>query len=135
MRVSKTVREYIEKQVNAKLESKYAPMLAEEKHRYEVWQEVVDTIINEAAVNIIANVALACADNPFLKADGNYLENVKNRLEYPIARMISLEATTSVFQLREREAKEIVQNIIVELELGGTKADLERMLAEIEVEG
>lgn len=33
------------------------------------------------------------------------------------------------------EAKEIVQNIIVELELGGTKADLERLLAEIGVEG
>lgn len=135
MRVSRTVREYIEKQVNAKLESKYVPMLAEEKHRKKVRQEVMDTIINEAAVSIIANIALACADNPFLKADDNCLENVKNKLEYPIARMILLEATTPVSQLREREAKEIVQNIIVELELGGTKADLERMLAEIEVEG
>ena len=42
---------------------------------------------------------------------------------------------TSVHNVNSRihdETKQAVENIIVELELGGTKADLERLLAEIE---
>lgn len=127
MRVSKAVREYIEKQVKARYPQTENELL------YEQGQQLIRQASNEYAKR---------------------LETVKNDLakqiaeEYGITEEIAkinvrwcnpyvtcetavrTKAETDKVE-RQKAIDEKIEDIIVTLELGGTKADLERMLAEI----
>ena len=127
MRVSKTVREYIEKEVSKRLMSKYEEQKAEAVRRENVREEVVDNFTDAIKDFMRQYLEDACAKYPFLKADyptnphiyiGGYLE----------FQDVALQRWRNRF---DKEVKEVADNIVIELELGGTKKDLERLLNEI----
>lgn len=125
MRVSKTVREYIEKQVGAKFP----------KTENELQYEQNQNLVQKANAEIEKRYKQAKAE--IIKAVG---------AEYGITEEIAVvqyEDRYSSYQTKVRDladkdryergraVQEKISDIIVELELGGTKADLERLLAEI----
>lgn len=133
MRVSKTVREYIVKQVRAKMEAKYEPMLAESRemeHTLDLFHKDMLNAMAELANKMSIDAAVKY---PFLRLTGR---DTRSQLSYSVSRTLEIIPTNekSPFRRMEDEIASIVENIIVTLELGGTKADLERMLAEIMVE-
>lgn len=137
MRVSKTVKEYISKQVNAKLKKKYATLIATEKERNEICTQINKTIYDQVATIVWNEIESAVNTYPdFLEPyRWSSYDNVRANIDYALSTPLKVIRKESVFKLMEKEADGIVEDIIVTLELGGTKADLERMLAEIDVKG
>lgn len=127
MRVSKTVREYIEKQVASKFPK------TENELQYEQNEQIASAMnkdyyeeIEKAKITIIANLRekYGMTDDTVV-ARMNY-GNVFSA--YPTKARDKADLDK---QIREKAIREKINNIIVNLELGGTKADLEKMLAEI----
>ena len=136
MRVSKTVREYIEKQVKARLELKYEPLIAAENRQDKICDDINEAIRDKVALLIYDETQAAIKAYDFLAPfSGKTYADIRKGMSYSIGRNVAVERNKGARSRMADEAKEIVQNIIVELELGGTKADLERLLAEIGVEG
>lgn len=128
MRVSKTVREYIEKQVA----SKFA------KTENEINYDLKNTIVNSA-------------NNEYHELMRKASEEITKQLiaKYKIAEDMVEEKSCYSYspfgtwktktreladkdrRVRQEEQTKKVNDIIVTLELGGTKADLEKMLSEI----
>ena len=130
MRVTKTVREYIEKQIKAKFPK------TEEELQYEQNREIVHRAneeiskrIAKASEEIVIEVG---------KKFGITEEIAHNRINDSYVRY---DFDTYFTKAREQSSKaererytaiqEKIDDIIVTLELGGTRADLEKMLAEI----
>lgn len=129
MRVTKTVKGYIEKQVR----EKYKPLIAEIDLDYKVKKEEVNKKIECAVAEFEKQIQAIVADNcekynftaDTYRTDATYLDwrgvwDTKAEQEFRDKRR-SLEV--------ERDEK--IENIIVELELGGNRATLEKMLNEI----
>lgn len=134
MRVSKVVREYIEKRVREKVEPKYeADRLLVEKE-----QRLIDEAIKEAnaeAVSAFAEVmGIFSVENPFVKFADDFLDKVyMSYCHYKISSKND-NGENSPYEWRRRMNKEIEEktaNIIITLELGGNKDDLDRLLSEI----
>ena len=127
MRVSKTVREYIEKQVASKFPK------TENELQYEQNEQIACAMnkeyyeeIEKAKAGIIANLRekYGVTDDTVV-ARTNY-GNVFSAYNTKARDKADLDR-----QAREKAIREKIDGIIVNLELGGTKTDLERMLAEI----
>lgn len=130
MRVTKTVGQYIEKCVKEKVYKKYEAEEAEAKRQNDILsnfeKELVELIRKTAKEKIDTFVE----ENDFIEVsdsswgvNGGYKLNIKN---------IMYENSIHRWRLRaDREVHEKVTDIIVTLELGGTRADLDRMLSEI----
>lgn len=130
MRVTKTVREYIEKQVALKF-----PKTEDEIRANEV-SKIIDQANNEI------NKRIAKASKEIVLAVGAEFgiteEMARNQVldSYPrysysgFNAPIAMKSNTARVT-REKTITEKVNDIIVTLELGGTKTDLEKMLAEI----
>ena len=128
MRVSKVVKEYIEKQVNARYpktenELNYDKLSditnkANEKY-HKLMEQAKEKIIEEISKEL--GLPTKCIDK---KTNYSYSPfgtwGTKERELADIDR-----------QNRRVEINQKIEDIIVTLELGGTKADLEKMLAEI----
>lgn len=133
MRVSKTVREYIEKQVQIRLEPKYE---AEKKLAKEREAAVEELRLGASDAAIAAYTKYL---DEHLPAVADFAKLCENGFPMTCYRRDAIILSNhndinSVYQWSSRmrsEAKETVENIIVELELGGTKADLERLLNEV----
>lgn len=127
MRVSKTVREYIEKQVASKFPKTEIELYQEQQEQIasQMNKEYCDKM-EKAKADIIASIA---KEYEIHKEDiairPNY-GNVFSTFNTPTAML----ANTAKSE-RRKVVDEKIENIIVTLELGGTKVDLERMLAEI----
>jgi hypothetical protein len=134
MRVTKVVKEYIEKQVRAKIEQKYQEE-KKESNRIRDIKFDIEQRAREAAFEA-AKVILDEA------------KQYNDVLEYqtPSYNKISFWGLNDWIQMKDacylnsvhkwesrmrNEIQEAVQNIIVALELGGNKADLDRMLSEL----
>ena len=134
MRVTKKVENYIREQVKAKVMPKYEAEKAEAKRITDL-RDDLQRRAAEAAKQAAIAVLSEAKDNADVleyderEADRMYLSN----LSY----VVSLKDrcyTNSVHHWSSRmreEVSEIVDGIIVTLELGGGKADLDRMLSEI----
>jgi len=134
MRVSKTVREYISDQVYTKLKKKYDPIITAEQERQKRIETFCDGLNDEIVTLIITRSQEFMTANPGTQMVNRDIRDCLNcRLPYWVE-PIPYEGL-STFKRREDEAEKIIRNIVVEMELGGTKADLERLLAEIKVEG
>ena len=135
MRVTNTIREFIEKEVSNRLDAKYAAEKAEAIFQREVAQKIEDAAMDAAQKAYDEYMASAFAQYDFLED----LHTNKER------RCIELNNLTS-FGIRDRldynnvqcwrrrktdEARSIVNDIIVELELGGDKATLMAMLDKV----
>ena len=127
MRVSKTVREYIEKQVASKFPKTEIELYQEQQEQIasQMNKEYYDRV-EKAKAEIIANIAKEYEINEGDIAIRNNYGNVFSTFNTPTAML----ANTAKSE-RQKAVREKIDDIIVNLELGGTKADLERMLAEI----
>lgn len=127
MRVSKTVREYIEKQVVSKFPKTEIELQYEQQEQLanKMNQEYYDRV-EKAKAEIIASMVAEYGTNEKEIAVRHSYGNVFSAFNTPTA----MKANTAKSE-RQKAVREKIDDIIVSLELGGTKADLEKMLAEI----
>lgn len=131
MRVSKTVREYIEKKVSEKVNAKYDAERIEAERQNKVMNDFWNNLSEEFEALAAERV------NKFLEENSFAEKGTRNTIisYYTDAIIVAdRHMTSSVHNWRNRaraEIKEKVEDIIVTLELGGTKEDLERMINEI----
>lgn len=126
MRVSKTVKDYIVKEVVKKYSDKLKAIGAEYDAKEKEINDMIDEKMNEFEKELKTLIAEKSGgydfkpswSNPILScrlvSDGEEKQNIRNKRKK-----------------METEIEEKYTNIILELELGGTKADLERMLSEL----
>lgn len=134
MRVTKTVKEYIEKEVEKRLLPKYE----EEKNEAQRRRDAKDEII-EKAIKAAETAFLTAVEEGLKKED--YATFIDFSKKYSFScnhyNFISLKEEFSnkdVFSWATRlrkEKEEISKEIIVELELGGTKETLIKLLEAI----
>lgn len=131
MRVTRIVREYIEEQVRLKVKPKYEEELERERYHKQVLDEACQNCFEAAKKAFGEAIDKAVKEYDFLadERDGDEV-----RLSWYVQRGLALKCpnSESAYFRMEREIKEKVYNIIINLELGGTKADLDRMLAELD---
>ena len=127
MRVSKVVKEHITKRVNAV----YNPRINEIDLDYRGKKEEVIAKIRSFVENAEKEVQAILADNcGTWNFAPNYGKNVLSFNSYIGDYDMEREYRNKQDQLRaERDEK--IEEIIVELELGGNKETLEKMLAEL----
>lgn len=130
MRVTKTVKEYIEKCVKEKVYKKYEAEANEAKRQNDIisdFEEEMEQLIRKVAKE---KIDAFLEENEFAEI---FDENWGMRYGYRVE-ITNRNCTDSVHRWRHRadtEVHEKVTDIIVTLELGGTRADLDRMLSEI----
>ena len=139
MRVTKTIRDYIEKEVRARIQPKYAAEEAEAKRRlvardafFNKCAKAADEAFNAAFEANFHDVSDFMED--VRKADNSSMSFYYLRAAQIMAQIPDQAQRNSVYQWQHRmneEAKKITEEIVVELELGGTKAELMAMLEKI----
>ena len=134
MRVTKAVREYIEKQVRAKIEQKYEAEKNESKRIKDI-KEDIETRAAEAARQAAIAVFMEAKNyEDILDFDEKSVQNIYMGGSRNVIGLKDRVYQNSIHNWSYRmqsEVDEKVQDIIVTLELGGNKADLDRMLNEI----
>jgi hypothetical protein len=125
MRVSKIIREYVEKTITAKMP--YGAPTAEYKDACARMNEL-RTEVNEKVVEYAKKL---CAEATASLPEGFF---VNLHSENPISTNsfnspLQCAARTHENKVRERRT-EAIESILLELELGATKADLERLISE-----
>ena len=127
MRVSKTVREYIEKQVASKFPKTEIELYQEQQEQIasKMNQEYYDRV-EKAKADIIVELAQEYKIHEEEIAICPKYGKVFSTFNTPTA----MKANTAKSE-RQKTIHSKIDDIIVTLELGGTKADLEKMLAEI----
>ena len=121
MRVSKVMKDYIEEQVNAKFQPKIDELQAQIDKEREEFEDVVKDIAKKAN----AEAFKVLEESPL---ELSFPSDMVQPHFYGIYHPLRDETCA----LRDR-AEETTKSIIVELELGGNKQTLERLLQEIEV--
>ena len=128
MRVTKTIRAYIRENVEKKLEVKYASARENKKVALERQKEFIERA-KEEAIKAIKSVLSQTKDNEFLVYDE---EKVANVFRYTgLNNSVEINSNLHYERKMMDEVEKITNEIIVTLELGGNKADLDRMLSEI----
>ena len=134
MRVTKAVREYIEKQVRAKIEQKYEAE-KNESERIKGIKADIETRAAEAACQAAIAVFMEAKNyEDILSFDEKSAQDIYMSGYSRVLALKDKVYQSSIHNWSRRMQNEIdekVQDIIVTLELGGNKADLDRMLSEI----
>lgn len=127
MRVSTKVKDYIAKQVASKFPKTEIELYQEQQEQIasKMNQEYYDRV-EKAKAEIITSLAQEYKIHEEEIAIRNNYGNVFSTFNTPTA----MKANTAKSE-RQKAINEKIDDIIVTLELGGTKADLEKMLAEI----
>ena len=135
MRVTKTIREYIEKEVRTRIRPKYAAEEAEAKRRIAARDAFYDKCVKAA------EEAFNAAFEANFHDVSDFMEDVRQADNSPVsfynlrtAQIPDQMERNSVYQWQNRmnaEINKIAEEIVVELELGGTKAELMAMLERI----
>lgn len=126
MRVTKIIREYVEKTINAKLVyGEPTERLHEARKALDDAEQEIERKVEEYAKKLVEE---ANANQPegfkiYLSDTYSYVRT--SHYNAPIAKA----AAKHEREIREKRAQAI-ENILVELELGATKADLERLISE-----
>lgn len=135
MRVTKTIRDYIEKEVRARIQPKYAAEEAEAKRRFAARDAFFDKCAKAAEEAFNAAFEANFHDVSDFMEDVRKADNSPVSFYYQRAAQIPDQLQcNSVYRWQIRmneEANKIVEEIVVELELGGTKAELMAMLEKI----
>ena len=138
MKVTKIIREYVEEKINAK----YQPLIKEVEGKY---SDEIEEYKN--TVNSVADKLEVYARQEFRKALAKYytpegLDNLlppdtHNRNRYLVSTPYSYNAHTNYVIMRDEELATLrakrdkaIKNVLIGLELGGTKKDLDRLLEE-----
>ena len=133
MRVTKKVENYIREQVKAKVMPKYEAEKAESKRIINLRNDIENRACEAAKQAAMAVFAEVKEYDDIFELDENSIRKAYLSCSRPIG-IKDFCYTDSVHKWESRYAEEvnkIVDNIIVTLELGGNKADLDRMLSEI----
>jgi hypothetical protein len=134
MRVTKAVREYIEKQVRAKIEQKYEAEKNESKRIRDIKSDIENRAAEAARQAAIAIFMEAKNYEDILDCDEKFVQDIYMNGSHRVLDLKDRVYQNSVHNWSRRmhdEVEEKVQDIIVTLELGGNKADLDRMLSEL----
>lgn len=134
MKVSRTVAGYIERLVNEKYADKFRKISEKEEKRIEeiipiyeqASKELRKYLYEQARVFLNCDLYKDLKVEPFDISVKEYFYSC--RLEHYDEELVRLKKEFNTLY-KEKENK--IQDIIITLELGGTKADLDRMLAEI----
>lgn len=124
MRVTKLIREYVEKTINAKIT--YGEPTQTYKQHSKALTDLRDQL--EEKVDAYAQELLASIGNlpeGFIIKRSSYCVFDSSSYRSPMYDADQAHQR----QVREKR-KEAIENILLELELGATKADLERLIAE-----
>ena len=133
MRVTKKVENYIREQVKAKVMPKYEAEKAEAARIISIKNDIesrADKAAREAAKAVYAETK---EYSELLELDESSVERSYFNCYHPIS-IKNYSYTNSVYKWESRysaEVNKIVDDIVVTLELGGNKADLDRMLSEL----
>ena len=133
MRVTKKVENYIREQVKAKVMPKYEAEKAESKRILSIRNDIENRACEAAKQAAMAVFAEVKEYDDIFELDENSIRKAYLSCYRPIG-IKDFCYTNSVHKWESRyteEVNKIVDNIIVTLELGGNKADLDRMLNEI----
>lgn len=125
MRVTKIIREYVEKTINEKLV--YGAPTAD----YNATVSKMKDLQKEVNDQVVAYAEKLCAEATAKLPEGF---SVKLHTDYPVTSNsynspMYCAARKHEDEIRKKR-KEAIENILVELELGATKADLERLISE-----
>jgi hypothetical protein len=128
MRVSKTVREYIEKQVASKFaKSENELQYEQDSHLVAIANDEYHQLMKQASEEITKQlVAKHNITEDMVEEKSSYSYSPFGTWKTKIRELADKDR-----RVRQEEQTKKVNDIIVTLELGGTKADLEKMLAEI----
>ena len=135
MRVTKTIREFIEKEVSNRLNAKYAAEKAEADFQVKVEQEVWEAAMDAAQKAYDEYMADAFAQYGFLEDLHTDKERrcveLRKHMAFSIKDRQSYNGVQRWRSRKDDEARSIVNDIIVEMELGGDKATLMAMLDKV----
>ena len=128
MRVTKNIREYIEKEVHNRLAPKYEAEKQKAKHQTNLAKE-----FRESCIKAAEQAFNDCFEKNFYKV-AEFAEDMRPKdgihLSFPCFLGLT-QGHCSVFERMNSEVEKITNRIILELELGGNKAELMKMLDEI----
>lgn len=133
MRVTERIEDYIREQIKAKIEPKYEVEKAESLRIFKLKKDIESRALDAAKQAAMAVFAEAKEHGDFFELDEDFIEKTYPSCYHPLL-IKNFNHACSVHRWRERMRNEInknVDDIIVTLELGGNKADLDRMLSEI----
>lgn len=133
MRVTKKVENYIREQVKAKVMPKYEAEKAEAARIIGIKNDIENRAREAARQAAMAVFAEAKNYDDIFELDEDSIQKAYLSCYRPIG-IKDFCYTDSVHKWESRYSEEvdkIVDNIIVTLELGGNKADLDRMLSEL----
>lgn len=129
MRVSKVVREYIEESVRkAVTVHDAADRYNELLHRYQAARDEV----NEAVTILVNNMIPLMMEKYQLEAEYPLIPKTGyNNVDFGLWKHPLNDAKMKEENENRKRREESIKEIILTLELGGTKADLDRMIAEL----
>lgn len=133
MRVTKKVENYIREQVKAKIMPKYEAEKAESKRIISIKNDIESRASEAAKQAAMAVFAEAKEYGDIFELDEDSIRKSYLSCYHPI-RIKDFCYADSVHKWDSRyvaEVNKIVDDITVTLELGGNKADLDRMLSEL----
>lgn len=132
MRVTKTIREFIEKEVSNRLDAKYTAEKEEADFQTKVEQEVWEVAMDAAQKAYDEYMAGVFARYDFLEDLHTDKERrcveLRKSMAFGIKDRLNRSSVLNWRRRKDDEARSIVNDIIVELELGGDKATLMAML-------
>lgn len=133
MRVTKKVENYIREQVKAKVMPKYEAEKAEARRVLDTKNDIENRASKAAKEAAMAVYAEAKEYSELFELDEDSIQSSYFASYNPIL-IKNWRCSSSAYTWESRYTEEVnktVDNIIVTLELGGNKADLDRMLNEI----
>lgn len=134
MRVTKAVKEYIHQEVEKAIRVKYSAELAEYENRRRAREASYD-LLNEAAISAVRQQLNQILEgNSMLVKNADYNDKYDKLINsYWFSGMITFpeDAITYINSTIRDEVRQVEQDIIVELELGASRDELRKMLAEI----
>lgn len=135
MRVTKTIREFIEKEVSNRLDAKYTAEKEEANFQTKVEQDVWEAAMDAAQKAYDEYMAGAFAQYGFLEDLHTDKERrcvgLRKHMAFGIKDRQSYNGVQCWRRRKDEEARSIVNDIIVEMELGGDKATLMAMLDKV----
>ena len=134
MRVTKKVENYIREQVRAKIAPKYEAEKAEAKRITDLQADLQRRAAEAAKQAAIAVLSEAKDNADVLEYNEHEAERMcLNNLSHVISLkdLIYISSVHKWHRRMDEEVNKVVDDIIVTLELGGNKADLDRMLSEL----
>ena len=131
MRVSSTVKNYIQKQVKLRLEPKYEPMKLKAQRAHAIYTAAIERADAEIEAFVCDKIAEVLEAHPEFTGT-NQMPRVSSLKNYIIEWNGDKDDRGFDWHFRfNTEVQDTVENILIKMELGGTKRDLERLLDEV----